>query len=494
MRIPKITSLFMMLTFLTTASLSASGEMGSTAEASSGPLKVMSFNLRYAANDSQPWEKRRPVTRNLILEHQPDVIGTQEGLHRQIVDLENDLPGYDRIGVGREGGSLGEYMAIFYNTERLRPLEQSHFWLSDTPQTISSASWGNQIPRMATWVRFQDLRNGKTFYMVNTHLDHQSEVSRQKSAALIVDKMKAFDPDIPVVITGDFNTLPGSDTYSIFTSNGLSDAHVTAKKRTNDDLGTFHNYKDPTGGGSGNRIDWILHGQGWNVLHSEIINYKEDGQYPSDHYPVMMEGTLQQSNKTTGETVPKQPLTTALHITEVVANSNEQGNYNYVEIYNPTNREIDLEGYQIYYYYDPALPFDKSKSNRWTITKDRYSTNTLIGPNETKVVWIKKQPCCYDLGLEQFLANYHADGDELLPSQVLAVFTPGNNQGLNGTSTSGRSLGISSPSGTHLVGVQFNNGQLDAGVNESITYQEPEPLISIMQKKDTFQRPSPGQP
>ena len=73
----------------------------------------------------------------------------------------------------------------------------------------------------------------------------------------------------------------------------------------------------------------------------------------------------------------------------MVANSNEQGNYNYVEIYNPSDREIDLEGYQIYYYYDPALPFDKSKSNRWTITKDRYSTDTLIRPNETKVIWIK---------------------------------------------------------------------------------------------------------
>ena len=77
--------------------------------------------------------------------HKPDVIGTQEGLHRQILDLENDLPGYGRIGVGREGGSLGEYMAIFYNTERLKPLEQSHFWLSDTPQTISSASWGTRF-------------------------------------------------------------------------------------------------------------------------------------------------------------------------------------------------------------------------------------------------------------------------------------------------------------------------------------------------------------
>ena len=142
-----------------------------------------------------------------------------------------------------------------------------------------------------------------------------------------------------------------------------------------------------------------------------------------------------------------------------------------MEIYNPSDREIDLEGYQIYYYYDPALPFDKSKSNRWTITKDRYSTDTLIRPNETKVIWIKKRPCCYDLSMEQFLTNYNTDGKGLSPSQLLAVFTPGNNQGLNGTSTSGRSLSISAPSGTHLIGIRFNNGRLDAGVNESITYR-----------------------
>ena len=85
--------------------------------------------------------------------------------------------------------------------------------------------------------------------------------------------------------------------------------------------------------------------------------------------------------------------------------------------------------------------------------------------------------------MEQFLTNYNTDGKGLSPSQQLAVFTPGNNQGLNGTSTSGRSLSISAPSGTHLIGIRFNNGRLDAGVNESITYREPEPLTSMMQKK-----------
>jgi len=315
----RMTPIMIMIMLLTTGPLSAAGEPSVTVETeeSSGPLRIMSFNLRYAANDSQPWEKRRPVMKQVILKQKPDIIGTQEGLHRQILDLESDLPGYDWIGIGREGGSLGEYMAIFYNKERLKPLEQSHFWLSDTPQIISSASWGNQIPRMVTWVRFQDLRSGKTFYMVNTHLDHQSENSRQKSAELIMDKLAAFDKDIPVVITGDFNTRPGSDTHSIFTGNGLTDGHLSAKKRTNDHLGTFHNYKDPTGGGSDNRIDWILHSTGWNVLHSTIIDEHENGQYPSDHYPVMIEAILQKASKTTEDTVPKQPLTTSLHITEV---------------------------------------------------------------------------------------------------------------------------------------------------------------------------------
>ncbi|WP_010271143.1 endonuclease/exonuclease/phosphatase family protein [Paenibacillus senegalensis] len=456
---------------------------------------MMSFNLRYAAaNDPYPWETRREIVQEIIQEQQPDVIGTQEGLHRQIADLDEALPEYEWIGVGREGGQLGEYMAVFYNPQRLKPLEHSHFWLSDTPEIISSTTWGNRIPRMVTWVRFQDLQTNKTFYFLNTHLDHQSEISRQASAELILQRLSSFDPDIPVVITGDFNASPSSLTYSIFGEGGLQDGMLSAKKTVNAELRTYHNYGDPTGGGANRRIDWILHSDQVNVLHAEIITYNRDGQYPSDHFPVMIEAILKKSSKTAENTVEKPPIRTALHITEVVPNSHERGNYNYVELYNPGSEPIDLEGYQIYYYYDPQLPFDKSKSNRWTITKDSYSTNTVIGPQETKVIWIKKQPCCYELGMEQFLANYSITADELGPDQLLAVFTPGDNQGLNGTSTTGRSLGLVSPDGAHLVGVQYNDGSLDVHTNQAITYTEPEALSSIMQKSGSHQQPSPGTP
>ena len=175
-------------------------------------LHVMSFNLRYASTSTpNSWAQRRPVMAELLRREQPTVLGTQEGLYGQLKDIQRDLPDrYDWIGVGRAGGSRDEFMAIFYDTRRLEPLEFDHFWLSDTPDVIGSKSWGNNVIRMVTWVRFADLRTGKEFIAVNTHFDHQSENSRQLSANLVRDRVNGFAPGLPVVLTGDFNTPRGN--------------------------------------------------------------------------------------------------------------------------------------------------------------------------------------------------------------------------------------------------------------------------------------------
>ncbi len=51
-------------------------------------MEIMTFNLRYQ-NMNDPefhlWEDRLPRIKNLIEHRKPDVIGTQEGLYRQIV-------------------------------------------------------------------------------------------------------------------------------------------------------------------------------------------------------------------------------------------------------------------------------------------------------------------------------------------------------------------------------------------------------------------------
>ncbi len=71
-------------------------------------LRVMSYNLRYASlTGANSWIIRRPLVKEMIERHQPDIIGTQEGLYHQLRQIEEDLPSYRWIGLGREGGSRG---------------------------------------------------------------------------------------------------------------------------------------------------------------------------------------------------------------------------------------------------------------------------------------------------------------------------------------------------------------------------------------------------
>ena len=78
-------------------------------------LTVMTFNLRFAnENDPYPWSIRKEAVREFLKERQPDIFGTQEGIYSQLQDIIGKESAYDWIGTGRDGGSNGEFMAIFY--------------------------------------------------------------------------------------------------------------------------------------------------------------------------------------------------------------------------------------------------------------------------------------------------------------------------------------------------------------------------------------------
>ena len=245
-------------------------------------LSVMSFNLRYASNvEPNSWASRRPAMAQLLLAELPAVLGTQEGLYSQLLDIAHDLPDhYDWIGLGRAGGSHDEFGAIFFDTLRLEPLEFDHHWLSATPNVVGSRSWGNNVIRMVTWVRFADRLTGKQFVAVNTHFDHESENSRLRSAELVRSRLDA--ETLPVVLTGDFNApAAASPTYDVLIG-GMTDTWL-AGPRTTPAYGTFHGYGPLVPDGP--RIDWILT-RGARVEAAAINTYQRDGQYPSDHLPV----------------------------------------------------------------------------------------------------------------------------------------------------------------------------------------------------------------
>lgn len=251
----------------------------------------MSFNLRRGSIiPPHSWPKRRPVVAELLRREQPTVLGTQEGLYGQLKDIKRDLSDrYDWIGVGRDGGSRDEFMAVFYDTGRLSPVEFDHFWLSDTPEVIGSTSWGNRNVRMVTWVRFADLRTGGEFVAVNTHFDHESEDARQRSAVLLRDRIDGFDPALPVVLTGDFNVPAGASVAYETLVTGLTDTWTAAKERSTPVYCTFHGYG--TLWPEDVRIDWILT-RGADVHVAAVNTFAQGGQYPSDHLPVQALITL----------------------------------------------------------------------------------------------------------------------------------------------------------------------------------------------------------
>ncbi len=250
-------------------------------------LRVMTYNVRYGTADdgTDAWEHRRELALRVISSNEPDVIGVQEALRFQLEEIAAAFPRLGEVGVGRDDGAeAGEYSAILYEKDRLELLGSDTFWLSDSPEVVASTSWGNRIPRIVTWARFRDRRTNRTFYVFNTHWDHESQASREQSAELLLERIAAREhPDEPVLVTGDFNAGESNPAFAALLDGGLADT-FRALHPDATDVGTFHGFE---GDRSGEKIDAVLASPGWRVREAWIVALREDGRYPSDHFPVM---------------------------------------------------------------------------------------------------------------------------------------------------------------------------------------------------------------
>ena len=96
-------------------------------------------------------------------------------------------------------------------------------------------------------------------YALNTHLDNRSEAARRRAATQLARYLtNGLDPELPRIVTGDFNApaVAGTSVYDTMLHEGsLVDSWTRAAKR-GEHYGTWHGYKQPVPGGV--RIDWIL--------------------------------------------------------------------------------------------------------------------------------------------------------------------------------------------------------------------------------------------
>lgn len=259
--------------------------------ASSGytqPLTVGTFNIRYdnPRDSGNLWKDRAAVCASLIMFHQFDIVGTQEGLKHQLEQLQNMLPEYQYFGVGRDDGqSAGEHSAIFIRKDRFEKLEGGDFWLSTTPEKPGK-SWDAALSRICTWVKLKDKQTKKTFYVFNAHYDHVGVQARIESSKLILSRFTDVAGKNPVIVMGDLNGNHDSQWYRTFQESGLvKDALWLSpiKYRNN---GSFNAFK--AAGITQDVIDHIFITPGFFVERYGILTDTYFGKFPSDHFPVLV--------------------------------------------------------------------------------------------------------------------------------------------------------------------------------------------------------------
>jgi endonuclease/exonuclease/phosphatase family metal-dependent hydrolase len=255
-------------------------------------INFMTYNLRYenTTDGDNVWPNRRDFIISQIDYFNVDIFGTQEGLATQLKWMDDQLKNYTFVGIGREENTgdkgTGEFCAIFFNTDKYKVIESNTFWLSENP-AVPGKGWDAACNRICTYALFRDIKSKKQFYVFNTHLDHMGTVAREKSAELILSRIKSINTkNYPFVLMGDFNSSPEQAPIKKISAE-LNDSKLVCTTKPFGPEGTFNSFevcKKPQ-----DRIDFIFTGKNKVVVkkYAALANVW-DVRYPSDHYPVLI--------------------------------------------------------------------------------------------------------------------------------------------------------------------------------------------------------------
>ena len=246
-------------------------------------FSVMTWNIRRtttADKGNRDFKKRSGKMVELIKEADPDIICMQEATSSQISFFKKKLHGMSVVYKYRDKTRSPESCPVFYNSDRFELISSETFWLSDTPEKMSR-TWEADYYRICTAVKLKDKLTDNELAILNTHIDYKSEDTKLKSVDLI--KEKAGNLDCPIVLTGDFNSVPASSaierTKTYFTEAG--------EGKPDGDKITFNNYF----GDRQKKIDYVFYNGNIESLSYSVIDRTYGKIIPSDHYPIKAEFT-----------------------------------------------------------------------------------------------------------------------------------------------------------------------------------------------------------
>jgi endonuclease/exonuclease/phosphatase family metal-dependent hydrolase len=256
-------------------------------------IKIITCNVRFYGGDDKKnhWKHRKSILIEILLSNSPHIICCQELWYEQFIDILPSFSDFEACVMVDGNTNRNPLNTIWYNKNKFTKLSAGGYFLSDKPHVTGSKSWGSFYPRYVNWVRLELLGTNRDFRIINTHLDHGSQVARENQARLINEDACAYPNSYPQVLVGDMNSDSCNKVIALFKSNGWKDTYESIHK--NDNPGhTLHNFQGEDCISDKGKIDWIFIRGDIKIIDAKIIRDSIKGIFPSDHYFVLSEITV----------------------------------------------------------------------------------------------------------------------------------------------------------------------------------------------------------
>jgi len=248
-------------------------------------MRILTCNIRCPSisDGENNWPYRKGICADVVRAQSADIICFQEMWAEQFFHLRNMLPEFECFGIVDEPCGRNPMNSIFYRAAVFTVVSAGGYWLSQTPHVPGSKSWDSHCVRLANWLRLEDRGSRQEFRVINTHLDHVSQLARERQAQLIVEDAHAYPGEYAQILTGDMNCISGNRAMVVFTAGGWQDTYATIHGTENPD-NTYHGFLGSDFQEAIGKIDWILTTGRTRVLDAEVIKDTRNGRFPSDHY------------------------------------------------------------------------------------------------------------------------------------------------------------------------------------------------------------------
>ena len=258
---------------------------------------INSFNIRYenyyeiSLNNS--WAERKTTVMNTIFKYLPDVIGFQELRLNQKLYVEKNLPLYQYIGRPRSPDFTDESNGILFNKQKFLLMDSGTFWLTETPDKVSKYESVYHY-RICTWIKVYSYKFKDIIYFFNTHLeDGHLFITFLQEVNLLKRIKEITKNEGNVFVFGDFN---GNDN-SVWIQDVFKEGYKSFSDYFQDFRNTYHNfsgiYNNPKW-----KVDHLFYQNFGNSnkhfvpLFYDVLTKKENGKFPSDHFPLYAQFNL----------------------------------------------------------------------------------------------------------------------------------------------------------------------------------------------------------